>query len=44
MGAQEGCRDGPVGDVPSGGDVAWGVFVCYRVCFVTYIASNAPWF
>ncbi len=26
MGTQEGCRDGPVGDAPSGGSAAWGVF------------------
>lgn len=27
MGAQEGCRNGPVRDAPSGRDTAWGVFV-----------------
>ena len=26
MGTQEGCRDGTVGDAPSGRDTAWGVF------------------
>lgn len=32
MRVQEGCRDGPVGNAPSGRDAAWGVFVgCSQV-------------
>lgn len=27
MGTQEGCRDGTVGDAPSGRDAAWGVLL-----------------
>lgn len=31
MGTQEGCRDGPVGDAPSGRDAAWGVFIGVKI-------------
>ena len=31
MGTQEGCRDGTVGDDPSGRDATWGVFVAIKI-------------
>ena len=31
VGTQEGCRDGPVRDAPSGRDTAWGVFVVINI-------------
>lgn len=44
MCAQEGCRNAPVGDAPSGRDAAWGVFVCgVMVCILHGLFCNLPY-